>query len=341
MQNSPNYPPLQPPVRIALVGAGVFARDAHLPSLLRLSTHFEIAAIYSRTLAAAANLAQTVPYPVPLYTDLDALLAHPDLDAVDLILPIAAMPAVLPQIWAAGKPVLSEKPIAPDLTTGRNLIAQHTRGNPPLWLVGENWRYEAAFLQAAEIVAGGEIGMPLTCHWAIYSPINPDSKYYHSAWRRDTSFPGGYLTDGGVHHTAALRMILGEVVEVNATLTGHRADLPPADTLAATLRFANGALGTYLATYAMRGPWPPHLYIVGTEGSLRVQRREIEVTSQGATRKIECSGFDGVEKELAAFADTLRTGAPHRCTPQEALADLAVIDAMLRSASSHTTVTLA
>lgn len=336
-----SHPPIHPPLRIALVGAGVFARDAHLPSLLRLPADFQIAAIYSRTQAAAASLAQSVPYPVPLYTDLGALLARPDIDAVDLILPIAVMPAVLPQIWAADKPVLSEKPIAPDLAAGRNLIQQHTGGNFPLWLVGENWRYEAAFLQAAAIIASGEIGAPLTCHWAVYSPINPDSKYYHSAWRRDTSFPGGYLTDGGVHHIAALRMVLGEVVEVNATLAGHRQDLGAADTLAATLRFANGVLGTYLATYAVRSPWPPHLYIVGTEGSLRVQRRELEVTSQGATSQIQCSGFDGVEKELAAFADTLRTGASHRCTPQEALADLAVIDALLRSASSHTTVSLA
>jgi predicted dehydrogenase len=332
MKESPN----QPPVRIALVGAGVFARDAHLPSLLRLPEHFEIAAVFSRSLAAAEALAQSIPYPVPTYTNLGALLAQPDIQAVDLMLPVAVMPAVLPQIWVAGKPVLSEKPIAPNVATGRSLIEQHAKGRHPLWLVGENWRYEAAFLQAAEIVASGEIGTPLTCHWAVFSPITPDSKYYHSEWRRDTSFRGGYVTDGGVHHVAALRMILGEVTEVTATFTQHRADLPPGDTLAATLRFANGALGTYLATYATRAPWSPHLFIAGTQGSLRVQRREIEVTSHGTTRQIQCSGFDGVEKQLAALANTLRTGAAHLCTPQEALADLAVIEAMLDSAACHT-----
>ena len=58
------------PIRIALVGAGVFARDAHLPSLLRLSHLFEIVAIFSRTETSATALAEQVPYPVEVFTRL-------------------------------------------------------------------------------------------------------------------------------------------------------------------------------------------------------------------------------------------------------------------------------
>jgi predicted dehydrogenase len=145
--------------------------------------------------------------------------------------------------------------------------------------------------------------------------------------------------DGGIHNLAALRLILGEITQVSATSCLNSPDLPPADTIAATLTFANGVIGTYLATYATAAPWPPQLYIGGSAGSLRVQRKEIELTREGKTERIETTGFDGVEKELVAFADSIRTGAPHLNTPEEALRDLAVVEALLASAASGQPVT--
>ena len=328
----------QKPLRLALLGAGVFARDAHLPSLLRHPNRFEIAAIYSRTQATAQQLAEQIPYKVEVYTDVTALLARPDIEAVEALLPIAALPATIEQTLAAGKHLLSEKPIAPDVSTARSLLEHYNRAHKIqpniVWMVGENWRYEAAFMQAAEIVRSGLIGQPLTCHWAVYTPVTAKSKYYHTLWRRDSSVPGGFIMDGGVHHVAALRLLLGEIVQVSATMRQNSPDLPPADTIAATLSFANGTLGTYCATYATSAPWPPQIYIGGSAGSLRIQRKEIELTSEGKTERIETPGFDGVEQELLAFADSIRSGAPHRNSGLEALRDLAVVEAMLDSAAT-------
>jgi predicted dehydrogenase len=322
------------PVRLALVGAGIFARDAHVPSLLRLGDLFEIVAIYSRSEATAAGLAAQIPYPVEVTTDLDALLARGDVEALDVMLPITVAPAVLEQALASGKAVLSEKPIGPDVATGLRLMEFHALHPSTLWMVGENWRYEAAFLQAAELIRSGAIGEPLTCHWAVYTPITAKSKYYNSAWRRDSTLAGGFLLDGGVHHVAALRLILGEIAEVTATAAQRSPELPPVDTLAATLRFENGVLGGYVATYATAAPWPPQLYIAGREGTLRVQRREIELTADDATQTLTTEGYNGVEVELKAFAQTIRQGQPHRNPPVEALQDLAVLEAMLESAAT-------
>jgi predicted dehydrogenase len=328
------------PIRIALIGAGTFARDAHLPSLLRHPDRFTIAAIFSRQAATAAALAQHIPYPVDIYTDLDELLAQPDIEAVDVLLPIAALPDAIARCLAAGKHLISEKPLAPDVATGQRLLALYPSDSPTVWMVGENWRYEAAFLHAADLVRRGEIGAPFTCHWAIYTPITANSKYYHTSWRRDSSFPGGFLLDGGVHHVAALRLILGEIVAVSAVARQNSPDLPPLDTLAATLTFANGCVGTYLATYATSAPWPPQLYIGGSRGSLRVQRREIEWTHEGQTERLETAGFDGVERELLAFADAIRLGEAHRNSPAEALADLRVVEALLTAAATGAPVRL-
>ena len=327
------------PIRLALIGAGVFARDAHLPSLLRHQNRFEIVALYSRTQATAQALAEHIPHPVEIYTQMDALLARPDLEAVDILLPITALPNAIGTTLAAGKHLLSEKPIAADVETARALLAQYAHHPNRLWMVGENWRYEAAFVQAAEMIRAGHIGIPLTCHWALYTPITANSKYYHTLWRRDSSVPGGFIMDGGVHHIAALRLLLGEITQVSATTRQNSPDLPPADTVAATLTFANGVVGTYLATYATTAPWSPQLYIGGSAGTLRIQRKEIELTRNGKTERIETAGYDGVEQELLAFADSIRHGVTHRNTPAEALRDLAVIEAMLTSAATGHPVT--
>ena len=73
------------PIRLALVGAGIFARDAHVPAIKALGDRFEIAAVYSRTRATAEALLPLLPGSADIYTDLDALLARPDIEAVDVI----------------------------------------------------------------------------------------------------------------------------------------------------------------------------------------------------------------------------------------------------------------
>jgi predicted dehydrogenase len=201
-------------------------------------------------------------------------------------------------------------------------------------MVGENWRYEDAFEQAAVIVHGGQIGRPLLCHWVVYNPINPDNKYYHTPWRRSGDFPGGFLLDVGVHHVAVLRWLLGEIAQVSAMKTQIRADLPPADALSATLRFDSGVVGAYLANYAVNAPWSPALHLTGEAGSVWVHRQALEVTSGGATRSIPITAHQGVKKELAAFAAAIRRGQAHRSTPQQALQDVAVVEAMLHSAET-------
>ena len=101
------------PVRLALVGAGVFMKKTHLPALLALAALFDIAAIFSPSGRSAQELADLFPNSPPVTTDLAALLARPDVDAVNVVLPIRVMPDVVMAALAAGKHVISEKPIAP------------------------------------------------------------------------------------------------------------------------------------------------------------------------------------------------------------------------------------
>jgi predicted dehydrogenase len=319
---------------LGLVGTGIFTREVHVSSLQSLGQAFDVVAVYSRTHEAAAALASQLPGRVQPYTDLVALLARDDIEAVDITLPIQALPAAVELALQAGKHIMSEKPIAPDVATGRRLLSVYAQHPAQVWLVGENWRYEDAFEQAAGLIHSGQLGQLRLGHWIVYNPINPDNKYYATTWRRAGDFPGGFLLDVGVHHVAVLRWLVGEIAAVTAITGQQRADLPPADTLSATLQFENGVVGSYLVSYGLSAPWPPALHLTGEAGSLWVHRQGLVTTLNGETRNIPVAPHQGVARQMAAFAAAIRRSEPHRNPPQQALQDVAVIEAMLHAAKT-------
>ena len=326
------------PIRLGIIGAGIFMRDAHLPSLRNLDSLYQVVAMCSRSGESARKLAETIPNEVAIYTDPAQLLARDDIDAVDIVLPIHDMATVVRQALKSGKHLISEKPIASDTVVGRQLLALYAETAAQFpgqqWMVAENWRYEAAFPLVKELIDQGELGRVLTFQWAQHVAMTPANKYFHSEWRRLGDLAGGFLLDVGVHHASALRLLFGEVASVTADVEQFSPLLPPVDTLAATIRMQNGILGSYLLSFVTASAWQPLLHIVGDAGSLRVQRGFVEVTSLGQTRSIPCEGMNGVQKELAAFAASLHSHEPHRNSPQEALQDLLVVEAMLKAAET-------
>ncbi|MEM7534834.1 MAG: Gfo/Idh/MocA family oxidoreductase [Chloroflexota bacterium] len=330
------------PIKLAMIGAGIFAHDAHLQSLANLGNQFEVVAVYSRTESSAQKLIDAISptlrqAPIRIYTDIDILLANDDIEAVNIVLPIPIIAQFIEKSLLAGKHVISEKPIAANSEEAQHLIDLH-QGQNTVWMVGENWRYESAFVKAAEIIQRGDIGRPITCHWSVHIPMIPSNKYYSRTWRRSGEFQGGLVLDSAVHQVAALRMMIGEITAISAMTAQVSPDNHPVDQLSAILQFENGALGTFQANHAKPVPatphWSKHCFIVGESGTMRVERGDVYVwreSSKNGPEKVECPKYDGVENELAAFGQSIRAGEGHRNTPYEGLRDLQIIEAMLES----------
>lgn len=323
------------PIRIGLIGAGIYMRDTHAPALRLLNQHYEVAAVYSRTYDTAARLADTFDTKPPATTDLETILRSDAIDAVDIALPIELMPGVIEAALRAGKHVVSEKPAAPDLVEARRLASIAKQFPGQTWMVAENWRYEAAFTLGRSFVEQHRIGTPLFVSWSVSTRMDESNPYYGTAWRRTPSFQGGFLFDVGVHHAAALRLVIGEIVEVTARMKQMRSDLPPADTLAATMLFENGILGSYACTFAANAPLPPPLNVLGSDGLLKIDRPQIEIVrGQEVERHALWDAHPRpIVLLLQDFAAILRGERPHeRGTVLEAMRDIAVMEALFRSA---------
>lgn len=333
------------PIRLAIIGTGLIVFGQHWPAIQTLGNEFQVVALANRTPDKAEKLAETIAAVTgarpAVYTDYRALLAQERLDAVSLALPTLLNPEITEAAMAAGCHVIAEKPIAASLADAAPMLAWPERYGRQL-MIAENYRYYGSYNRAAEQIAAGAIGQPRLARWNLNSYIGPDNPYYYTTWRQQPAHPGGYISDGGVHLAAALRMLLGEVAAVTAQAAALRPDLPPLDTISASLRFANGAIGTYAVTYALPGPEQP-LTVIGTTGALLVGRGRVELWRAGEVVQTwdEPSPHGGMVGMYADFARSVRTGEPPRSTAAEGYADLQLIVAMLRAAEEGREVQVA
>jgi predicted dehydrogenase len=59
------------------------------------------------------------------------VLADPEIDVVDLVLPIGMMPEAIRASLRAGKHVISEKPCAPSVAACKDLLNEYSRLDRP------------------------------------------------------------------------------------------------------------------------------------------------------------------------------------------------------------------
>lgn len=88
-------------------------------------------------------------------------------------------PKFIKKALLAGKHVLSEKPIAKDVSTAQELIQWYranTDTSKTFWAVGENFRYMTKFLYAAEQVR--KMGKVRHFRVNVHNLVKPDNKYY-------------------------------------------------------------------------------------------------------------------------------------------------------------------
>ncbi|GKZ35545.1 hypothetical protein AbraIFM66950_006208 [Aspergillus brasiliensis] len=356
-------------VAVALLGAGVFATKEHLPAI-KSCPSLTLKAIYSRSQKSAESLAAAAGEDTEAYFDspsvtsrsLDDLLQRNDIAAVIIAVAIDVAPDLIRKALAAGKHVLSEKPIAPDIQTARELMSYHQQhARNVLWSVAENFRFWQSVQKAVDML-GSMGGSLVTFSVTVYSFTDHKNPFYHSEWyvkgkgwllyradfsrRQKPTFQGGYMLDNGVHFVAVLRILLAalgrKVTAVTAHTTSLREDLPPVDTVHAILRTDNGRSGTYISSVGIEAKRAMEFEIVTDRGSITYRPFQMEILSK------QCRGGEweetsepapliwGVKEEVAAFAEGISTGnLDPRLSCSEALEDLKILEAMLSSGDAQ------
>ena len=123
-------------LNIALVGAGRRGGGAHLPVIAKLKDIYNLVAVCDIDEQAATHYAKE--YEATPYTNVRDLVAHEDLDVVDITVPGVAHHAIACFMADAGVHILCETPIAVTLPTS-DLMIERAEANGVKLEIAENY----------------------------------------------------------------------------------------------------------------------------------------------------------------------------------------------------------
>ena len=228
-------------LRLLLAGAGNIG-CAHAERV-RAGDEFELAGIADPSAAGAAYAASLG---VPHWRDFDTALDTLKPDGVILATPNMLHVSGALACLARGIAVLIEKPVADTLEQSSRLVDAVERSGVPM-LVGHHRRHSAVMAAARDVIAAGELGRLVAVQGSALFH-KPASYFTEAPWRRQQG--AGPILINMVHEVDNLRMLAGEIAEVQAIASNARRGHAVEDTVSIALRFANGALGGFLLSDA-------------------------------------------------------------------------------------------
>jgi UDP-N-acetyl-2-amino-2-deoxyglucuronate dehydrogenase len=175
----------------------------------------------------------------------------------------------------AGKHVLIEKPVGVTLEAADRLIEVHRATGRKVAVVSQH-RFDTATQAVHEALARGDFGR-LTSGSADVRWWRSQSYYDSGGWRGTWALDGGgVLINQAIHSIDLLQWLMGQVVEVTAYtgLIAHER-IEVEDTAVAILKFANGTLGTIVATTAAYPGLTTRIAVHGDRGSAIIDDDEL------------------------------------------------------------------
>ena len=108
-------------VKLAIIGAGGFTKNVHLPYLKKLSNFFDVSAIASKSGASAAAVAKKFDIPI-VSSDYKELLKETHVDAVLVTTRHSSHAEIVKACLQSGKHVFVEKPMAIDTKACQEIV---------------------------------------------------------------------------------------------------------------------------------------------------------------------------------------------------------------------------
>lgn len=254
------------PIRFALVGCGRIAGH-HMEALSGHAPDAELVAVCDTDPARLeAAMARTGARG---FASLEALLAGSDADCIILATPSGLHAPQAIQAAAAGRHVVTEKPMATRWQDGKAMVRACDEAGVRLFVVKQNRRNQTLQLvkRAVDARRFGRIWMVnVNVFWS-----RPQEYYDSAPWRGTWEFDGGAFMNQVSHYVDLLDWLIGPVESVQAYTATLDRDIEVEDTGVMNIKWRSGALGSMNVTMLT---WPRNLEgsitILGEHGSVRI-----------------------------------------------------------------------
>jgi predicted dehydrogenase len=277
-----------------------------------------------------------------------ALLDDPAIDIIDICLPHDLHHPVALDAFAAGKHVITDKPIANTLAEADEMIAAADASGGRLF-VALNERFLPAHQRVAELLAAGFVGRPSLALLVVAGNELPRLRQagWKGTWERAG---GGALADSGTHVVDTAQSWFGVPEAVRCHLARHvveRADKAD-DTAVLVMDYPHLTVNLVVSYAAAGQPWSETRAVWGESGSLHVCLEDVEPLvawqrGQRVAQEVEHEAdwwAWSVRRGLAAAIDCFDRDRPFPVTPADARATLRTIRAAYLAAGEGRRVAL-
>jgi predicted dehydrogenase len=340
-----------PKTRIAVAGAGIIGL-AHI-DVMQKSPTCALSAIVD---PAPARKAIAAKAGVPLYKSLDELFENNRPDGVILATPNQLHLEQSLKCMAAGVAQLLEKPITPTVREAETLVKEADKTGAKV-LIGHHRAHSPIMARAKELIDEGRLGQLVAVMGSAVF-FKPDQYFADGPWRREAG--GGPILINMIHEVHSLRMLCGDIVAVQAFSSRTTRGFPIEDTVAINLRFANGALGSFMLsdTAACARSWEQtsqenkayatypdeDCYVIaGTFGSLSIPTMRLKTYAKAEDRSwwkpfevsvAEMTRDDPLAHQIEHFGRVIRGEVEPIVRARDGLQNLRVTEAIAEAAHS-------
>lgn len=294
-------------IGIAIIGAGSFVKNMHVPNLKRLSEFFEIQAVVSRTGHNAMSLAKSVGAAYST-TSFEEVLNDPKINTVMITTRHDCHAQMALTALKANKNVFVEKPLALNRTELQSIADFYKEAEfaqAPVLLTGFNRRFSKLAKQIKEKLA--KRTGPLLINYRMNSGAVGYDHWVHSP-------EGGGRNIGEACHIYDLFTFYTEskVKSVHArALAFNTKKFHASDNFVSLITFHDGSICNLTYTSEGSSQFPKEMMEIFVDGSvISLEDYRILKFFDGKVSKRELSSIDkGQFDELLAFGECLKSGS--------------------------------
>ena len=258
------------PVRFALVGCGRISAN-HIEALRQHAARAQLVAVCdNRPAALQAAVAKTG---VPGYASLDELLENASgehaPDIVTLATPSGLHPRQAMRVAAAGRHVLTEKPMATQWDEGLQMVRACREAGVKLFVVKQN-RLNPTMQLLKQAIDSGRFGRIFMCTVNVFW-TRPQSYYDDAPWRGRWDLDGGAFLNQASHYVDMVDWLVGPVDNVHAYTATLARDIEAEDTGVMSLRLRKGGLASINVTMLTHSKnFEGSITLLGERGTVRI-----------------------------------------------------------------------
>jgi UDP-N-acetyl-2-amino-2-deoxyglucuronate dehydrogenase len=253
-------------IRFALVGCGRISAN-HIDAIEKHGERAELVGVCDVDPAALDKAVERTG--APGFRSLDAVLTNTDADLVILATPSGLHAEQAIQVAAAGRHVMTEKPMATRWRDGKRMVHACDQAGVHLFVVKQN-RRNATLQLLKRAVEKGRFGRIYMVNINVFWS-RPQSYYDSAPWRGTWEFDGGAFMNQASHYVDLLDWVIGPVESVQAYTATLERNIQVEDTGVVSIRWRTGALGSMNVTMLT---YPKNLEgsitVIGEKGTVRV-----------------------------------------------------------------------